>query len=192
MKIMALTGVPQNVSELPEWYLLPDSAILKSGNPFFIPEFDKDFRGYPALIIKLSRLGKSISPRFAHRYFEEVALGMMLRGEESLSKAKEMGLPWTKAVAFDRCAFVGEFRPSAEIADSSLWKFSVDEEVLECQRQYEELHIGEVIANLSENNTMKMGDLIMIPLSDTGARLRIGGRVEVCNGDEKLLEVRIK
>ncbi len=192
MKIMALTGIPTDGSRRPGWFLLPDSAILRSGNPFFIPEFDNDFRGYPTLIIKLDRLGKSISPRFAYRYFEEATLGIMIRGEETLAALRKGGMPWTEAVVFDRCCLMGDFHPFRDIFNSPAWRFTFGDCMAESLTRPDEKSIGEIIASLSENNTIKTGDLLLIPLTEEGIRLNIGETIVASIDTDTVLEVRVR
>lgn len=192
MKIMALTGVPRSGTDLPGWFILPDSSILRSGNPFFIPDFDNDFRGYPTVIIKLDRLGKSIAPRFAHRYFDEATLGVMVRGEETLGRLRAKGEPWTEAVVFDRCCLTGDFLSMEEIKDAASFIFTFGECEFKFSCQPDKLFVGEIIASLSKNNTIKTGDMLLIPLADTGIELKIGENITASAEDRKLLEIRVR
>lgn len=75
MKLIALTREPgSSVAEFPDARLFPDSAITLPGKPLFLPDFTPSWEAHLLIGVRVSRLGKDISPRFASRYYDAVAL----------------------------------------------------------------------------------------------------------------------
>lgn len=157
-----------------DYYVLPDSTILRSGNPLFLPEWDNDFRIYTALAVRIDRLGKSIAPKFAHRYYNEMSKAGVMIGCERLAELRKAGRPWTTAVSFDRSCLLGEFIPKEEMLDADFAR------------------VDEVISMLSADNTMKTGDMILMFSSEDGIATRRDTVFSTYNGEKKLLEIRIK
>ena len=100
--------------ESPVVFLKPDSAILPRKNPFFIPPFSDDVHYEVEVLVKINKVGKHIDAKFAHKYYDEVGLGIDFTARDVQAKCKEKGLPWEKAKAFDGSAVVGEFYPKEE------------------------------------------------------------------------------
>ena len=100
--------------ESPVVFLKPDSAILPRKNPFFIPPFSDDVQYEVEVLIKINKVGKHIDAKFAHKYFDEIGLGIDFTARDVQAKCKEKGLPWEKAKAFDGSAVVGEFYPKEQ------------------------------------------------------------------------------
>ena len=90
-------------------FLKPDSSILPKKNPFFIPPFSNDIHYEVEVLVKINKVGKHIATRFAHKYFDEIGLGIDFTARDIQQKCKEKGLPWEKAKAFDGSAVIGDF-----------------------------------------------------------------------------------
>ena len=97
------------IPEEPVVFLKPETALLLKKHPFFIPEHSNEVHHEVELVIKINRLGKHIEPRFAHKYYTEVGLGIDFTARDVQAKCKEKGLPWEKAKAFDGSAAVSKF-----------------------------------------------------------------------------------
>ena len=97
------------IPEEPVVFLKPDTAILLKKHPFFIPEHSNDVHHEIEVVVKINRLGKHIEPRFAHKYYDEIALGIDFTARDVQTRCKENGLPWEKAKAFDGSAAVSRF-----------------------------------------------------------------------------------
>ena len=89
----------------------PDSAVLLKKHPFVLPPFSKDVHYETELLVRINRIGKHISEKFAHKYYEEIGLGIDFTARDIQSKAKAKGLPWALAKGFDGSAPVSEFLP---------------------------------------------------------------------------------
>ena len=117
MKIICIgRNYADHISELqnerpsePVIFMKPDTAILPKKTPFVIPEFSNDVHHEVEVLVKICKVGKYISPKFAHKYYEEIGLGIDFTARDVQSKLKEKGLPWEKAKAFDGSAVIGNF-----------------------------------------------------------------------------------
>ncbi len=107
------------VPEEPVIFMKPKSALLQSHTPFYYPEFTKDLHHEIEIVLKINKVGKHIDEQFAHKYYEEIGLGIDFTARDLQTKAKEKGLPWEKAKAFDGSAPLGKFVPKAQLGDVS-------------------------------------------------------------------------
>ena len=147
----------------PVVFLKPDSAILPKNHPFYIPTFSDDIHYEVELLIKINRLGKHIAPKFAHKYYKEIGLGIDFTARDLQAKLKQKGLPWEKAKGFDGSAIIGDFVPKEEFADLSNLSFSLEknEQVVQEGNTSSMLwKIDELIAYVSQFMTLKIGDII--------------------------------
>lgn len=193
MKIFCITGNGTGTAAgNPYWHMLPDSTLLRSDNPFFVPEFDSKFQAYPAIAIRIDRLGKSIAPRFAHRYYNEATVAVTVRAENLLRELRDAGLPWDRAVAFDRSCLIGDFQPAERVLNAEKATLCIGEENLDFNIRQLKSGINDIIAKVSENNTLKTGDLILLYASDRGLTIYQGKNLTASTDSLKLLEIRIR
>ncbi len=174
------------------WHMLQDSNVIRSDNPFFVPDFDSEFRLYPSLAIRIDRLGKSIAPKFAHRYYAQATLAATVRAENLLASLRTGGLPWDKAVSFDRCCMIGDFRPIENFSEVSEILFHIGDSSQRISLAGFKTDIDRIIALVSENNILKMGDIILLTGEETGFKLAPGQNLYAEADSDKLLEIRIK
>lgn len=176
------------------WYEMADSSILKSGNPFFVPDFDTEFKAYPTVVYRIGRLGKSIAPRFADRYIDAVGPGTAIIAESLLQRLKEAGLPWTRAVSFDRSLLLGNLQPIDALINNKAYEFEISTQ--KATYSIDNLHADNlhVIAELSQENTLKNGDLILVGLMPVGLNLVPGSKLTARAESLKtnLLDINIK
>ena len=102
------------VPEEPVVFFKPDSAILRDNKPFYIPDFTQQLDYETELVVRIGRLGKNISEKFAHRYYDSVALGIDLTARDLQRKARSAGHPWALSKGFDGAAVLSEFIPLSE------------------------------------------------------------------------------
>ena len=146
----------------PVVFLKPDSAILPKKNPFFIPPFSKDIHYEVEVLLKINKVGKHIDVKFAHKYYDEIGLGIDFTARDVQAECKEKGLPWEKAKAFDGSAVVGAFYPKEEFDIANL-KFQLyqNETIVQDGNTNAMLwKIDELIAYVSQYFTLKKGDII--------------------------------
>ena len=180
--------------ENPVVFLKPDSAILPRKNPFFIPPFSNDIHYEVEVLVKINKVGKYIESKFAHKYYDEIGLGIDMTARDVQQQCKEKGLPWEKAKAFDGSAIIGEFYPKEEFDLGNL-KFQLlkNDQVVQDGNTNEMLwKTDELIAYVSQYFTLKKGDIIF-----TGTPAGVG-RVDandVLTGtieDKQAFQIRIK
>lgn len=174
------------------WFFMPDSTIVRSGNPFFVPEFDDRFDAFPALAIKINRLGKSIAPRFVHRYFSEATFAMTVRAINLLDKLRATGLPWTPAVNFDKSCFLGDFIDFNTLCENKAINFQVGDKKITYTLSGIMSDIESAISQITSDTIIKTGDIVLMPLSSESIPLNPGINISASSGDVKLLEIRIK
>lgn len=107
-------------------FLKPDTALLKGGAPFYYPDFSSNIHHEIELVLKISKEGKYIQPQFAHRYFEEIGLGIDFTARDLQDQCKAKGLPWEIAKAFNGSAPIGEFKSVAELGDLNNIDFQLE------------------------------------------------------------------
>tara|TARA_B100000949_G_C14197753_1_gene414623 strand:- start:237 stop:848 length:612 start_codon:yes stop_codon:yes gene_type:complete len=149
--------------EEPMFFLKPDSAVLLNQHPFVIPEFSKEVHYEVEVLVKINKLGKYIQPKFAHKYYDKIGLGIDFTARDLQRKCKEGGLPWEMAKAFDGSAVIGGWLPKEELGDISDLNFSLEknnEKVQEGSTRDMLFNIDEIIAYVSQFMTLKIGDVI--------------------------------
>ncbi len=179
----------------PVIFMKPDTALLRNGNPFFLPDFSNEIHYETELVIKVNRLGKNIAEKFAHRYYDEITVGIDFTARDLQRKQKELGLPWEIAKSFDNSAPIGDFISKKELRDINNINFHLDiNETTVQQGNNSDLiySFDKIIAYISRFFTLKIGDLIF-----TGTPAGIGGvsindRLEGYIEDKKLLDFKIK
>src|SRR5690554_5167782 len=93
----------------PVVFLKPDSALLRNNDPFFLPDFAKSFHHEVEIVVRINRVGKCIEERFAHRYYDEIGLGIDFTARDLQDDLRKKGLPWEKSKAFDNSAVISKF-----------------------------------------------------------------------------------
>ncbi|WP_437824183.1 fumarylacetoacetate hydrolase family protein [Tenacibaculum mesophilum] len=148
--------------ENPVVFLKPDSAILPKKMPFFIPPFSNDIHYEVEVLVKINKVGKHISPKFAYKYYDTVGLGIDFTARDVQVQCKEKGLPWEKAKAFDGSAIVGEFFPKEDFDLENLsFQLQKNDEVVQDGNTTSMLwKIDELISYVSQYFTLKKGDII--------------------------------
>lgn len=149
--------------ESPVIFLKPDSALLRPGEDFYLPEFSSNVHYELEVVVKINRMGKYIEEKFAHKYYDEVALGIDFTARDVQSKLKAKGLPWELAKAFNGSAPVSDFVPKSGLGDLTNLNFSleVNGEMRQVGNTSMMLYpIDYLISFVSRYFTLKTGDLI--------------------------------
>ncbi len=170
----------------------PDSAIVKNGNPVYIPDFDSSFSARIFLAVKISRLGKNVAERFASRYYSEATPALTIFADNLLSSLQADGLPWTAATGFDKSIVLGNFIPFSQMKDSGslMLESSYDENIPLCIP--DETEIAKAINEVSRYNSLKMGDLILIPIPSEPIPLRMDTLLTIKVGENQILKMPVK
>ncbi|MCM1005976.1 MAG: fumarylacetoacetate hydrolase family protein [Prevotella sp.] len=187
MKIIALWnnyGMPEAeaTSEArPVTVWLSDSCLLREGRPFYVPDWDDDFRLFPSVAIRIDRLGKGIQPRFASRYWNSVSVWVNARACTLAAKLASQGLPLVSAVAFDMSLISAPFfEVIPEEFRNFEFEMSVNSECV-CRWRADMLtkDVNEIISAISDNTTLKTGDILLLGFPKEGVKVRPGDRVEL-------------
>lgn len=179
----------------PVLFMKPDSAVLRNHSAFYVPDFSNNLQYEAEVVVKISKLGKSISERFAHRYFDELTLGIDFTARDVQEKLKQKGLPWEMAKAFDSSAAIGDFVSVDTIEDYQNIGFSLQKNGVEVQvgnTAQMLFSINKLIAYISKYFTLKLGDLIF---TGTPAGVGVVAPNDLLVGflnDKKVLEIPIK
>lgn len=179
----------------PVIFLKPDSSLLRSGHPFFIPEQFDSVHHEVELLVRICRNGKHIATKFAHTYYEEIGLGIDFTARNKQQELKSKGLPWELAKGFDGSAVVSEFLPKEQFGAVQNIDFSLKKNGLSVQSGNSKdmiFSIDEIIAFVSQYFTLKMGDILF-----TGTPAGIGpvernDHLEGFIGERKMLECKVK
>lgn len=181
--------------ENPVIFLKPDSAILGKKQPFVIPLFSNNIHYEVEILVKICKVGKHIQPKFSHKYYEEVGLGIDFTARDVQDECKAKGLPWEKAKAFDGSAVISDFYPKEKLGDLNNLKFTLhknNELVQEGNTSAMLWKIDELISYVSQFFTLKKGDIIF-----TGTPAGVGSVKEndILIGaikDQEMFSVKIK
>jgi len=173
----------------------PDSALLLKNKPFFIPDFAEEFHHEVELVVRISRLGKNIAAQFAHRYYDEVALGVDFTARDLQAKLKSKGLPWEKSKAFDGSAVLSKFISKDKFATMQDVNFRLDingETRQKGNTNQMIFSIDELIAHVSQYFTLKIGDFIYTGTPAGVGPVKIGDRLQGYLEEDKMFDFLIK
>ena len=147
----------------PVVFIKPDSAVLPKEQDFYIPDFSKDIHYEVEVLVKIKRVGKHISEKFAPTYYDEIGLGIDFTARDLQSQLKEKGLPWEKAKGFDGAAVIGKWLPKSKFEDLNNLNFKLlknKEVVQDGNTSFMLWKIDEIIAYVSTFFMLKKGDII--------------------------------
>ncbi len=151
------------VPKEPMFFMKPETSIIRNNKPFFYPDFSNDVHYETEIVLKINRLGKNIETRFAHRYYDEIGLGIDFTARDLQQKCKEKGKPWEIAKAFDGAAPLSEFVDKNNYKSLNDLKFSLElngELVQDGTTKDMIFPFDELISYISKFVTLKIGDLI--------------------------------
>ncbi len=181
--------------EEPVIFMKPDSALVLKQHPFVIPEFSQDVHHEIELVVKINKVGKYIDRKFAHKYYDDITVGIDFTARDVQQKLKDKGLPWEKAKAFDGSAVVGEFINKNELKSPENIEFKLTNNsvaVQEGESQNMLWNIDEIIAYVSQFFTLKIGDLIFTGTPQGVAAVKSDDLLEGYLEDKQLFRIQVK
>ncbi|MGD1998461.1 MAG: fumarylacetoacetate hydrolase family protein [Flavobacteriaceae bacterium] len=149
--------------DAPVIFIKPDSALAQPTQPFFIPDFSKDIHYEVEILVRINRIGKYIQTEFAHKYYDEIGLGIDFTARDLQKELKSKGLPWEKAKGFDGSARIGKWFSKKDFVDINDIRFQLkknNQVVQESTTAQMIWSIDELISHISEFFTLKIGDVI--------------------------------
>ncbi len=203
MKILAIgRNYVEHINELnnerpsePVIFTKPDTALLKNNAPFYYPDFSKDIHHEVELVLKICREGKNIEEKFAHKYYDQIGIGIDFTARDLQQKAKEKGLPWDIAKGFNGSAPVSGFMNTDTFPDLTNITFSLTIDGKTKQKGDTGLmlfNFNYIVGYLSRFFTLKKGDLIFTGTPAGVGPVQIGQKLAAYIENEKLLECEIR
>lgn len=179
----------------PVFFMKPDTAILKDGNHFYYPDFTKDLHYECELVVKIDKVGKNISEKFAPKYYSKITLGIDFTARDLQQICKEKGLPWEIAKSFEHSAPL-----SNKFIDIS--KLDFKNLSFELMKNGESVQVGhtsdmlfsidQIIAYISKFMTLKIGDLIFTGTPAGVGPVQIGDKLEGFLDKTKMFEFNVR
>ena len=179
----------------PVVFMKPDSAVLLKQHPFVIPEFSEDIHHELEVIVKINKVGKYIEPKFAHKYYDEISVGIDFTARDLQQKLKDKGLPWEKAKAFDGSAVIGDFVSKSDFKSLDNLNFELTNNGVAVQKgntSFMLWKIDELIAYVSQFFTLKIGDIIFTGTPEGVAVVRPDDVLEGFLEGNKLFRIQVK
>lgn len=181
--------------EEPVIFTKADSALLKDGKPFFVPDFMGQVDYETEIVVRICRLGKSIPARFAHRYYDAVTVGIDFTARDMQRKARAEGRPWDICKGFDGSAAIGEWVDVSKFRDIQAIHFHLDingKTVQEGCTSDMLFKVDEIIEYISRFYTLKTGDILYTGTPAGIGAVSIDDHLEGWIEDRKVLEFNCK
>ena len=203
MKILAIgRNYAEHIAELnnerpeePVVFMKPDTALLKNNAAFYYPDFSNDIHYEVEILVKISKEGKYIEEKFAHRYYDEIGIGIDFTARDIQQKAKEKGLPWTIAKGFNGSAPISDFVPKTDYKSLQDLNFGlkVDGEIRQAGNTGLMLFSFDyIIAYISRYFTLKKGDLIFTGTPKGVGPVKPRNKLAAFIEDKTLLEFEVR
>ena len=179
----------------PVVFIKPDTSILNKEQGFYIPDFSEEVHHEVELLVRINKVGKHIDPKFAHKYYDQISLGIDFTARDLQAKLKEKGLPWEKAKAFDGSALIGEWIDKNEFEDIDKVHFNLikNSEVVQKGNTAHMLwKIDELISYVSKYFTLKTGDVVFTGTPSGVGKVTKGDYLEGYLEEKKLFTLNIK
>lgn len=179
----------------PVVFLKPDTSILLNKQPFFIPPFSNEVHHEVEVLVKIKKVGKYIQKKFAHKYYDEIGLGLDFTARDLQDSLKAKGLPWEKAKAFDGAAVIGNWLPKSHFLDLNNINFSLKKNNKVVQKSNTQLmlwNIDEIIAYVSQFFTLKIGDIIFTGTPSGVAKVSENDVLQGFIDEIELFNVKVK
>ncbi len=183
-----------SVPSTPMFFMKPDTALLKDGNDFYHPDFSDEIHYECEIVVKINKVGKNIQEKFAHKYYDQISLGLDFTARDLQSKCKEKGHPWEIAKAFDQSAAISNLFVSINDLPES---FSFDLKkngatVQEGNTADMIFPIDKLISYVSTFITLKVGDLIYTGTPAGVGPVQIGDNLTGYLEGKKMFEFQVK
>ena len=203
MKLICIgRNYAQHISELksekptdPVIFLKPDTAILLKKQPFFIPDFSNEVHHEVEVLVKINRVGKYIDSKFAHKYYEQIGLGIDFTARDLQKQLKEKGLPWEKSKAFDGSAVIGKWVSKSSYKNLNKLSFSLlknNETVQSATTEDMLWGIDEIIAYVSRFFTLKIGDIIFTGTPSGVGKVESNDSLKGYIADDEFFSIKVK
>ena len=203
MKLICIgRNYTQHISELksekpsePVIFLKPDTSILLNQQPFFIPDFSNEVHHEVEVLVKINRVGKHVDSKFAHKYYEQIGLGIDFTARDLQQELKEKGLPWEKSKAFDGSSVIGKWVSKSKYNNVNKISFSLlkNNQIVQSSTTENMLWgIDEIIAYVSQYFTLKIGDIIFTGTPSGVGKVQPNDSLTGYIGEEEFFSIKVK
>lgn len=179
----------------PVLFIKPDTAVLKNNSIFYIPSFSKNLHHEIEILVKIKKPGKNIEPRFAHRYYDQIGLGIDFTARDLQFELVAKGLPWAKAKCFDGSAPLGEFVHKDTLGDLNNITFSLEKNGQPVQIGNTGnmiFNIDFLVAYISTFFTLKIGDIIFTGTPEGVGPVEPGDELVGFIGNKEMLKISVR
>lgn len=179
----------------PVLFMKADSSVILKNNPFVIPEFSDDIHYEVEVLVKINKIGKHIDQKFAHKYYDEIGLGIDFTARDVQSQLKDKGLPWEKAKAFDGSALIGNFLPKSQFTSVDDINFSLTQNDTVVQSANTNLMLWKIdalIEYISKYFTLKIGDIIFTGTPSGVGRVAPNDVLKGYIENQELFSIKVK
>ena len=179
----------------PVVFIKADSAVLPKEQDFYLPPFSNNIHHEVELLVKITKVGKHIAKEFAHKYYDEVSLGIDFTARDVQDELKSKGLPWEKAKSFDGSAVIGKWVSKSNYKDLNQLSFSLKKNNEVVQSASSELmlwKIDELISYVSQFFTLKKGDIIFSGTPSGVGKVEAGDVLEGFIENESFFKIGVK
>lgn len=177
----------------PVVFMKPESALLKNGKPFFLPDHLGRVDHEVEVVVRICRLGKNVAERFAHRYYDAVTVGIDFTARDLQRRLKDNGHPWEIAKAFDGSAAIGEWKEGVEEVQDLQFHLDINGKTVQTGCTSDMLYkVDELISYISRFFTLKTGDMLFTGTPVGVGPVHVDDHLEGYLGDEKLLDFWVR
>ena len=180
----------------PVIFMKPDSALLKDGKPFFIPDFSSEIHYETEVVVKINKLGKNIDEQYAYRYYDEITVGIDFTARDLQQTLRQKGLPWEICKGFDGAATIGSFSPLLIVGDAIQnldFHLDIDGRTVQKGNTSDMIFtVDRIIAYISRFVTLKTGDLIYTGTPAGVGKVEIGNHLQGYLNNRKLLDFYVR
>jgi 2-keto-4-pentenoate hydratase/2-oxohepta-3-ene-1,7-dioic acid hydratase in catechol pathway len=180
---------------VPVFFMKPESSVIINNNPFFYPDFSQEIHYETEIILKIMKLGKNIEKQFAHRYYQEIGIGIDFTARDLQRQCIKDGKPWEIAKAFDGSAVLGKFIPKEKLPHAEAVSFQLDLNGQTVQKGNTGdmiFSFGDIIAFVSKYVTLKTGDLIYTGTPAGVGPVKIGDHLVASIEGQVMLDFWVK
>lgn len=183
------------VPDEPVVFLKPDTSILLKKQPFFIPDFSNEIHHEIELIVKINKVGKHIDAKFAHKYYDEVSVGIDFTARDVQAKLSQQGLPWECAKSFDGATVLGKWVSKSTYKDINSLEIELKKNEKTVQQTNTKVMlrtIDQLIAYVSQFFTLKIGDILFTGTPEGVGKVEVNDILAGFLNGEELLNIKVK
>ena len=179
----------------PLFFLKPDTAIQPKGHPFFIPDFSNNVHFEVELVVKISKNGKNIDEKFAHKYYNEIGIGIDFTARDIQEECKKNGLPWERAKGFDGSAQISNEFINKEflVLNDINFSLSLNNSIMQTGNSKNMIFsFDQIISYISKYYTLRAGDLIYTGTPSGVGKVERGDSLSCFLNSNEMLKINVK